>query len=233
MRAISSLRQLLPLKRAGGHREPPSRQSQPPSRSSLWKQHRVSSYKPLPAPGAVTQDHAMRITCPACSAAYEVPEHLLGTPRTLRCAKCNHEWTVLPPTAKTPSAERSGESFAAGAGLEPSEAQPAPEERPTRPDPEAWNTLRQPLGAAPPPLLPPDRNYDDVLTATRRARPRRRASAAVWLGWIVSVAVLAGLGWAACTYRAQISQIWPPSQRAYQALGLADAGSGAKDPGVK
>ncbi|RKK00289.1 zinc-ribbon domain-containing protein, partial [Teichococcus wenyumeiae] len=46
----------------------------------------------------------MRIECPACGAAYEVPEHLLtrpdGTPaRPVRCLRCGQEWQ---PAAQAP-----------------------------------------------------------------------------------------------------------------------------------
>jgi predicted Zn finger-like uncharacterized protein len=34
----------------------------------------------------------MRIECPSCDATYEVPDHLLGGTRMLRCARCGHEW---------------------------------------------------------------------------------------------------------------------------------------------
>jgi predicted Zn finger-like uncharacterized protein len=35
----------------------------------------------------------MRITCPACQASYEIPDHLLArTPERIRCARCGAEW---------------------------------------------------------------------------------------------------------------------------------------------
>ena len=35
----------------------------------------------------------MRITCPACQASYEIPDHLLvHTPERVRCARCGAEW---------------------------------------------------------------------------------------------------------------------------------------------
>lgn len=45
----------------------------------------------------------MRIACPACDAAYEVPDHLIGAGRRLRCAKCGHEWLVRPPEREEPA----------------------------------------------------------------------------------------------------------------------------------
>jgi len=34
----------------------------------------------------------MRIVCPACSAAYDVPDSLVTADRVVRCARCSGEW---------------------------------------------------------------------------------------------------------------------------------------------
>src|SRR3978361_370659 len=34
----------------------------------------------------------MRLRCPSCSATYEVADALLDPPRTVRCARCAHDW---------------------------------------------------------------------------------------------------------------------------------------------
>ena len=45
----------------------------------------------------------MRIVCPACAAAYEVPDSRLAPGRIVRCVKCGEQWApvaaaeVLPP----------------------------------------------------------------------------------------------------------------------------------------
>lgn len=39
--------------------------------------------------------------------------------------------------------------------------------------------------------------------------------------WCLSALVLAGLAWMLVVRRAEIMQAWPPSQRAYAAVGLA------------
>ncbi len=40
----------------------------------------------------------MRLNCPSCTAAYDVPEARLGSgPRRLRCTRCKHVWTLYPP----------------------------------------------------------------------------------------------------------------------------------------
>ncbi len=38
----------------------------------------------------------MRIICPACETAYDVPESALAPGRLLRCARCRSEWTPMP-----------------------------------------------------------------------------------------------------------------------------------------
>lgn len=39
----------------------------------------------------------MIITCPACSARFNVADHLIGTQgRVVRCAKCGHKWQQMP-----------------------------------------------------------------------------------------------------------------------------------------
>ena len=39
----------------------------------------------------------MRVICPSCSAAYEVPDALLSAGRTVRCARCGEEWVAGAP----------------------------------------------------------------------------------------------------------------------------------------
>ena len=50
----------------------------------------------------------MQITCPACAATYEVPDHLLVPGRLARCARCAQEWEPsadAAPPAPEPVAE--------------------------------------------------------------------------------------------------------------------------------
>ena len=39
----------------------------------------------------------MRIECPSCAAAYEVPEEKLAPGRKVRCARCQADWVPLAP----------------------------------------------------------------------------------------------------------------------------------------
>lgn len=68
----------------------------------------------------------MRITCPSCSAGYEVPDSLLPAGRIVRCARCGSEWTPVAVTA-----------VAAGGDAPAEEALPAAEEAAT------WSIARQ------------------------------------------------------------------------------------------
>lgn len=46
----------------------------------------------------------MLLTCPACSAAYDVPAQLLKAGRVVRCARCGTEWVPLTESASAAEA---------------------------------------------------------------------------------------------------------------------------------
>ncbi|HTC07239.1 MAG TPA: zinc-ribbon domain-containing protein [Acetobacteraceae bacterium] len=133
----------------------------------------------------------MRIVCPACTAAYEVPTALLKPGVLVRCARCTKEWV--------PSAEAE-------------ENPPAPQEAAaSEPAPAAmWQpvvqTERAPIERASVPRIP-------------GAPPTARAGA-LRLVWVASFVVLGALLWSAYSQRVAIMQAWPPSTRVYAALGL-------------
>ena len=54
--------------------------------------------------------------------------------------------------------------------------------------------------------------------ATPAPRPANRLP--LLAAWVVSFGLLAGLCWAAVTYRDAVIRAWPPSERGYLALGL-------------
>jgi len=132
----------------------------------------------------------MRITCPSCHAAYEVPASLLGPGgRKVRCARCAFEWL---PDAMA--------------------AVPAPPEAPAprlRPEPH----LERPLRAEAP---PPERQPPPSLRARARPTPMLAGAAAI----VISVMVLAALGWAAFAWRAEVMHVFPASERLFAAVGL-------------
>ena len=147
----------------------------------------------------------MRIVCPSCQAAYEVPESLLVGGKSVRCAKCATTWAPLPPPAPP---------------LAPAEAAPddwpppLPELGPVpqlRPEPRLGGYRGRNIDTADDARPPP---RDDE---TEPPPPPRRGVLAAWL---LSLLVLVALIWAAVAFRAGIVAAWPPSARLYDMLGL-------------
>ena len=128
----------------------------------------------------------MKIVCPACAAAYEIPANRLQPGQVVRCARCGGDWTPLEPEP------------------EPLAAEPEPEPEPLPP----------PEPPAPEPPAP------IVATSVPEAtRPRVSALAAAWA---LSIAAVVALVWGAFAGREAVMHAWPPSTRAYAALGLAN-----------
>ena len=154
----------------------------------------------------------MRIVCPSCSAAYDVPDSLVTAGRVVRCARCDGEWTpveasAVPPEvlAATPADEVATVPANEAATVPPEEAAPRP---PALPVPEApANRL-----AATPRQSAMDR------LAAQSARPE--SSTLLRLAWAASLVLLVLAAGAAYTWRGQIVAAWPPSAHAYAALGL-------------
>ena len=82
----------------------------------------------------------MRLVCPSCSVAYEVPDSLVPAGRAVRCARCAGEWTPV--------------------AVEVAEAAPEPQQEPSpgvrEPDPPPPFTAMERL-AAHPAVSQPDR----------------------------------------------------------------------------
>lgn len=175
----------------------------------------------------------MRVTCPNCSAAYEVPEAKIGAGRKLRCARCRHDWWVEPPAA--PAAEggfaRSVAQATAGLGAPPSpgpaEAPLPPPPAPPSPDPAPRPAPAEAPGAPPvrpPPPRPPRQSQpiEPPLPRLGDAPPRGRM--ALILAWAASILFMLGFVAALLLFRAELAEAWPPLERLYQALGLGAEG---------
>ncbi len=136
----------------------------------------------------------MRIVCPTCDTAYEVPDHLLAAGKRTRCARCAREW--VPESAVPPPA------------------------RPVTPEPPA--VAPPPRLAVPPPLVakpePPPAPRLEPVPPSSRGKPTSRKPVAIALG--ASVLVLALLLAAALQWRGPIMQAWPPIERLYGWIGL-------------
>ena len=132
----------------------------------------------------------MRIVCPSCTAAYEVPEARLLPGQSVRCARCGTNWA--------PMAEAQP---AAAAPQPPAAPLPFPKSPPTPSDAQNFPT---------PPFA----------GALERPGGRFASGPAVLAGWVASIAAVIGLCWAAVTWRYDIMHAWPPSERLYSTLGL-------------
>jgi predicted Zn finger-like uncharacterized protein len=153
----------------------------------------------------------MRIQCPSCSATYEVPDTLIDRPRTVRCAKCAHNWIA------TAIVEEVTAEPAEVVSAEPSSPLPELPGRDLVLEPEA-SFGGTPLSAierlsAPIDLSPGIRRHDRILTAA----------------WAFSFAALAALGVAGYTKRDTLMREWPASKRVYATLGLAPVDAKSQD----
>jgi predicted Zn finger-like uncharacterized protein len=139
----------------------------------------------------------MRIECPECGAAYEVPEHLLtrpdGTPaRPVRCLRCDHEWQ--PSARDAAPVARPGAARAPARSAIPLPAIPARYAAPS---------VLQP--SRPPPLI---------------TAPQRNSRVAPLLAWALSLLLLAGLAVLLVQKRDAVMSAWPPATHLFTALGL-------------
>ncbi len=134
----------------------------------------------------------MRIVCPSCAAAYEVPEARLIPSQSVRCARCGTNWAPV-----------AGPQLAAGpVPPQPSAAVP--------PFPQSRPPSDTQIFSAPSPFA----------GTLERPGARLASGPAVLAGWVVSIVAVIGLGWAAVTWRYDIMNAWPPSERLYSSLGL-------------
>jgi predicted Zn finger-like uncharacterized protein len=146
----------------------------------------------------------MRIVCPSCAAAYEVPEARVVPGQSVRCARCGTSWT---PVAGPQPATEAALPRLPTAGPVPL---PQPTPTPATPTPARPTPSDAQIFSAPNPFA----------GTPERPGAGFAGGAAVLAGWVVSVAAVVGLGWAAVTWRNDIMHVWPPSERLYSTLGL-------------
>ena len=134
----------------------------------------------------------MRIACTSCNAVYDLPPERVTPGRGVKCARCATVWVPVALEDARP------------------EFQPEPEPRPA-PDP------------TPPPAPAPEPVIEPVAARAAAADPAGpvQGQGLALVGWLLTFVVLAGLGWAAVTFRAGLIEAWPPVERAYRVLGLA------------
>ncbi len=133
----------------------------------------------------------MRLTCPACTAAYDVPDAAVGPAgRQMRCSRCGHQWLAMPPgLAALPEP--------------PAEPPPGPQPAIPAPEPEA-----EPLVA---------QAAERLVEAAPAARPA--AGPALLVAWGASVLVLGLAAVLLWTQREGLVGAWPPMARLYSWFG--------------
>lgn len=181
----------------------------------------------------------MLVQCPSCAAKYVLSPAQLGAEgRTVRCAKCSHQWHQSPdvdplsPTEinelLTPSADDemgkdspAGIIAAAAAGLGTEDIKPEPEAKPIPAFMQADPGLAAEVKAA---ESAPIQIQEEAAPAPRQFHapaiaPKRyqRPSATSWVGFFAFIFLLVGFGGLA---RSDIVNMWEPSARFYQAVGL-------------
>jgi len=160
----------------------------------------------------------MRLECPACDAAYDVPEGLLGPSRKVRCVRCGRQWVPGVPLMSPIAAPKPAPPVSPATA--PPDPAPAPLAAPL-PDPptplvEAIAPPDPPPDATPIPLPDasplPDPAAADSVAASASGRALR-------LAWVGSLLVLMGLGLTTWQFRGEIAAAWPPAQRLWSAAG--------------
>ncbi len=157
----------------------------------------------------------MLISCPECTAEYNVPSHLLtDVGQMLLCARCQHEWLVeIPP------------SNISGAGYSVGHASPA-QTFVSVPD----SAIDGALGSTDDNLAARARDYPEGINPHDElfASPDddeeiptvRYHRGGIAAAWVLSLLLVGSLGFGAVLWRSQVMAAWPASQRAYLALGL-------------
>ena len=188
----------------------------------------------------------MRIACPECSAAYDVPAERVPPGKGVRCARCGGVWTPValedavpplvvrePAVVVEPAVERA--SVVERAAVTEVVPVPVPVPAVVPAEPERALVVERPLAveraevAAVPATepvrdLPGDAAEQPPVAAeapvVAAAGPAVRPGVPVWVGWVLTGVVLAGLGGAAVAWRGEVMRAWPASERVYRAVGL-------------
>jgi len=164
----------------------------------------------------------MRITCPRCEAAYEVPETMLSSGlsarRSVRCARCGARWALPPPPTGAgvamPGEVEASDPTMSNPGA-PNSGAPNPGAPEALPEAEALPVAPAEAAVAEVRPLPPAAGPSPERSAGRRGHPR------LVVGWIASVGVVAGLIAVFLLRHEDVAAAWPPALRLYRLLGLA------------
>lgn len=174
----------------------------------------------------------MRIVCPFCDAAYEVPRSLLRDDgQMVRCARCDKEWAPEPaPPAAAPVASRPAAALPRIANADTGRQSGQPT-FPTNdedglvevePKPQAAGGLSERLTGRQKPPDPMAPFLSPVGSGGMRVSLlSRRMRLLTVLAWVASLAVLAAAVLTIYVRRPEIQAVWPASERLYRLLGLS------------
>ncbi len=190
----------------------------------------------------------MRIECPACTAVYELPDHLLNNgPRALRCAACGKTWSlssgapaetasqparevVEPPVQNAVAGPAGDRNFAALMAAVTAASDDSPARR------QGMETDRLQVGAA------ADRSTDAdpergaapeaglaeatglpmaAMAATTADSMRPRPSFGLILAWIATLGGIGSLVMAFALFPQGVVARWPAAARLYEAVGIS------------
>lgn len=167
----------------------------------------------------------MRIVCPTCDAAYQVPDSALAARKTVKCARCGNSWAPLgddePPVVAPVAAPVEAVVVAPVAApapppvVDPVVVIPLPVE-PIVVDAPAANVA--PPAAAPPAAPKPKPAAAPVVDDSDEFVPEDKARGGS--GLAISIAIVLAAGLAAVMFREQIMQAWPASAHLFAAIGL-------------
>lgn len=141
----------------------------------------------------------MRIACPACNAAYQVPDDQLSEGRVVRCARCGTDWAPIEAIPADDGDAGREEKLLPPPVIESQEPEPVIEPRKM--------ALDEDIPIPRPPVLP-------------KATPKPRGSVLLTVAWVLSVVVVGGAVAGLYAGRERVMTVWPPSIRAYAPLGL-------------
>jgi predicted Zn finger-like uncharacterized protein len=139
----------------------------------------------------------MRVVCPSCEAAYDVPETVLTARPMLRCARCASDFRppdLLQAPAPAPAAMAHETDVLVSQPPAPVDS-PEPVAPPSPPPP-------PPPALAPQPKIVPPAGRKRVLAA-----------------WAGSVVVIFAVLWLGISHRGAVMRAWPPSVRLYALFG--------------